>query len=164
MVIPQRVRHSLAKRTFKVYEYTTVSKVSVNSVSRCFNRYKFTTNKYRYLINVHKWFGHSFQACNIRNVCRARGDGHHYDVTNKRCDVTIMTSLVERALSFQEIICVCQKLWHFWKMPISSQIKCGIKANSLECGVLPNGCTTLSTVRAKITRPSTSGFLPPPRT
>ena len=33
-----------------------------------------------------------FPEWNVRNVYCARGDGHHYDPTNERYDVTISTS------------------------------------------------------------------------
>ena len=45
----------------------------------------------------------NFPTWNVRNVWRARGDGHHYDVTSKCCGITITKPLVECTLSVSEI-------------------------------------------------------------
>ena len=49
----------------------------------CFTRYKCIVMQQDSWINIHEWFGCNFPTWNIRNVWRARGDGHHNEVTNK---------------------------------------------------------------------------------
>ena len=89
--------------------------ILLDSISNCFTRYKCIAIQNDSWINIHEWFGSNFPTRNIRNVCRARDDGRHYDVTSKCCGVTITTRLVEWTLSISEINAVfknCQALKH----------------------------------------------------
>ena len=90
--------------------------MSLNSILNCFTRYKYIVIQKDSWINIHEWFGCHFPTWNIRNVWRARDDGHHCDVTSKCCGVTITTRLVEWTLSFSEInvsFCCFQELSGF---------------------------------------------------
>ena len=101
MVIHQTVRHWLANETFKFWnipQFHRFRSIQFHIVLPDIN----IQQKYDFLINVHKRFGYSFQGWNMLNICRARGDGHHYDVTNKRYCVTRVASLAERAMAFSE--------------------------------------------------------------
>ena len=101
MVIHQTVRHWLANKTFKfcnIPQFHRFRSIQFHIVLPDIN----IQQKYDFLINVHKRFGYSFQGWNMLNICRARGDGHHYDVTNKRYCVTRVASLAERAMAFSE--------------------------------------------------------------
>ena len=103
MVKPQTVRYRLIKYASKFWKYSRIWKMSLDSILNCFTRYKCTVIQKDFWINIHEWFGCNFPTWNIRNVWRARDDGHHYDVTSKCCGVTITTRLVEWTLSFSEI-------------------------------------------------------------
>ena len=103
MVKPQTVRYRLIKYTSKFWKYSRIWKISLDSILNCFTRYKCIVIQKDSWINIHKWFGCNFPTWNIRNVWRARDDGHHYDVTSKYCGVTITTRLVEWTLSISEI-------------------------------------------------------------
>ena len=78
-------------------------KISLDSILNCFTRHKCIVIQRHSRINIHKWLGCNFPTWSIRNVWRARDDGHHYDVTRKCYSVTIATRLVEWMLSISEI-------------------------------------------------------------
>ena len=118
MVKPQTVRYRLIKWTSKFWKYSRIWKISLDSILNCFNMYKCIVIQKDSWINIHEWFGCNFPTWNIRNVWRARDDGHHYDVTSKYCGVTITTRLVEWTLSISEIrvfFCCFQELSGFKK-------------------------------------------------
>ena len=166
MVKPQTVRYRLIKQTSKFWKYSRIWKISLDSNLNCFTRYKSIVIQKDSWININEWFGCNFPTWNIRNVWRARDDGHHYDVTSKCCGVTI-TRLVEWTLSISEIrvfFCCFQELSGFKKYKWLPKIKSGIKAKRHGRSVLRNYLTTRSAVGAKNPRPSVSGFLPPPWT
>ena len=71
-------------------------------------------------INTYQRFGYNFQRQNVRNLWRARGDGHRYDITSKSCGVIITTVLVEWTLTFSEIIVV---FYYFDEFKASNKIK-----------------------------------------
>ena len=118
MVKPQTVRYRLIKYTSKFSKYSRIWKMSLDSILNCFTRYKCIVIQRDSWINIHEWFGCNFPTWNIRNVWRARDDGHHYDVTSKCCGVTITTRLIEWTLSISEInvfFCCFQELSGFKK-------------------------------------------------
>ena len=105
-----------------------------------FTRYKYIVIQKDSWINIHEWFGCNFPTWNIRNVWRARDDGHHYDVTSECCCVTITTRLVQLTRSISEIhvfFCCFQELSEF-KEQMVTQIKYGIKAKRHGRSVLCN--------------------------
>ena len=84
-------------------KFSRIWKISLDSILNCFTMYKCIVIQNDSWINIHEWFGCNFPTWNIRNVWRARDDGHHYDVTSKCCGVTITTGLVEWTLSISKI-------------------------------------------------------------
>ena len=89
------MRYRFINQTSKFGKYSRILKISLDSILNCFTRYKCIVIQKDSLVNIHEWFGCNFPTWNIRNVWRARDDGHHYDVTSKCCGVTITTRLVE---------------------------------------------------------------------
>ena len=79
MVKPQTVKYRLIKYTSKFWKYSRIWKMSLDSILDCFTRYKCIIIQKDSWINIHEWFGCNFPTWNIRNVWRARDDGHHYD-------------------------------------------------------------------------------------
>ena len=63
------VRYCLTKKTFKVWLYIIISKVSVDLISHCFTGYKMYNNEYESRFSIHKRFKFSFRGSNIRNIC-----------------------------------------------------------------------------------------------
>ena len=141
MVKPQTVRYRLIKQKSTFWKYSITWKISLDPNLNCFTRYKYIVIQKYSWINIHEWIGCNFPTWNIRNVCRARDDGHHYDVTSKCCGVTITTRLVEWTLSISEIrvlFCCFQELSGFKKYKWLPKIKCGIKAKRHGRSVLRN--------------------------
>ena len=95
MVKPQTVGYRFIKQTSKFWKYSRILKISLDSILNCLTRYKCIVIQKDSWVNIHEWFGCNFPTWNIRNVWRARDDGHHYDVTSKCCGVTITTRLIE---------------------------------------------------------------------
>ena len=106
------------KINIEIFEIFQNLKNIARFILHFFTRYKCKVIQKDSWINIHEWFGRNFPTWNIRNVWRARDDGHHYDVTSKCCGVTTTTRLVEWTLSISEIhvfFCYFQDLPGFKK-------------------------------------------------
>ena len=119
------------KINIAIWKYSRTWQISFDSILNFLTRYKCIVIKKDSWINIHECFGRNFPTWNIRNVWRARDDGHHYDVTSKCCGVTITTRLVEWVLSIYEIRVFCcgfQELSVSKNIQMVTQIKCEITA------------------------------------
>ena len=75
----------------KKWKYTRILKIALDSILNCLTSYKCIMIQWDSQINTHERFGCNVRRQNICNVWRARGDGHHYEVTSKCCGATITT-------------------------------------------------------------------------